>query len=169
MSMQFTVTDHGDLKRLTQKFELLRHNALHAKPAMQRILADMRLVEKEVFGEQGARGGNKRWRRLKPGTVERKGSVEILRTYNAKPRYSSIGQDALYRSLVVGNAKYRVARATNFSAEFGTTRPYAIVHQTGSRSRNIPARPFLQFTSQDEERWVTTIEAWLIHGFGNER
>lgn len=47
-------------------------------------------------------------------------------------------------------------------AEFGTTVPYAIFHQTGTRK--MPRRKPVQLTDQDKRRWARVIHEWAVKG-----
>lgn len=137
--------------------------AVNAEVPMLKIAEDMMLVERAVFSSGGRRGGGS-WARLKADTVRKKGSTEILRTLNAKPGYSRVGGDALYKSLSDPGTQYQILRITNDSVTFGTDRPYAGVHQKGSASRNIRARPILRFLPTDVNRWQNWLLRHIIYG-----
>lgn len=48
--------------------------------------------------------------------------------------------------------------ASDDALEFGTDRIYGATHQFGDASRNIPARPFLGISSEDEAEILNIIE-----------
>jgi hypothetical protein len=144
---------------------LLRFGAEQAKDTrivMDRIIADMFMVEKAVFRGQGRRGGGS-WAALKPDTIRKKGigGINILRTDLANPGYSKIGEspssDTLFKSVTEPDAPYQIKAVRNNSILFGTKRPFAGAHQYGSFLRYIPARPFIKFTNLDADRWTQMI------------
>jgi len=165
--MQFAFTDHGDLMNLTKKLEYMGKQARHTRPVMSRISLDMMEIEKKVFSSNGRRGGGS-WAKLKNSTVRWKGSTAILRTRGSRPGYDS-GKDYLFKSLTVKGAKYSVNVVTNNSVTFGTTRPAAVVHQTGSARNNTPARPFIKFTKLDQLRWDRWVLDHVTENFGDRR
>lgn len=146
---------------------ILKVGAQRAKDTrvvMERITADMMRVEAKTFESQGRRGGGS-WKRLASDTVRKKGDSQILRTDGARPGYSSLEPDALFRSLTVPDAPYQILNVTRNSIRFGTDRPYAEVQQRGSWIRSIPARPFLRFLPTDMNRWRTMMIEFLMEPF----
>ena len=165
--MAFQIIDLSDVVRVAEKFKASADFAEHMKPVMENVATDMLRVTQAVFSSNGRRGGGS-WARLKPDTVKKKGDTEILRTEHANPGYSSIGNNALYRSVTEREAEFGVLHTTNFTVEYGTDRPYAGVHQQGSLKRNIPARPFLRFTAFDISRWSKWVEDWTMQPWHTE-
>lgn len=166
--MEFFITDSGDLGRITKRFRNMSEEAQHTKPVMRLISLDMMEVEKAVFNSKGRRGGGS-WKKLKLDTVKKKGTAEILKTDGSNPNYSSLGpNNTLFKSLTEENALYQISDVGDDHVEFGTSRPYANVHQDGHWMRGIPARPFLRFTANDTTRWANMIESHLMRGFANE-
>jgi phage gpG-like protein len=72
------------------------------------------------------------------------------------------GDDILEKSLTEPDAPYQVLKIFKDSIHFGTSRPWAGVHQHGSPARNIPRREFMKFTSKDHSRWNDIIARHII-------
>ena len=151
--MIFGVTDSGTPKLVGDKLELSGDAAvLEMKKVMELIFVDMLVVTEKNISSEGHRGGGS-YAQLKPGTLRKKGSAEILYTMGANPKYSKYGNDTLVRSVTQPDARFQVKQITRDSVALGTKRPYAGAHQYGSTARKIPRRPFLGFIASDVERW----------------
>lgn len=136
--------------------ELLRVGkyAGDARPAMAAI-ADVMIDEtRQQFASEGrhASGG---WQPLKPATVAAKARhghrPEILRR-----------TDALLRSLTVKGDPNQVLQVGRQSLTFGSSLPYADLHQTGTR--HMPRRPPLAFTEETKKRIVKVLQRWVLRG-----
>jgi phage gpG-like protein len=170
MPMEFKVTnfdtptlvgnfliDHGD--KATRKM----------KPVMEDIFRDMLWANRQQIDSQGRRGaggsgGGGSYQQLRPMTLEKKGSSEILYTRGSNPKYSSIGGDALVNSVTQNKRRYQIKEVTEKNVSLGTKRPHAGVHQYGRRDGKVPARPFLSYTSRDVTKWNKRITAHLMAG-----
>lgn len=119
----------------------------------------MMLVEERIFETQGRRGGGS-WKKLKPETVRKKGTTEILRTRGAKSGYSRFPADSLFKSLTEPGAPYNVTEVTRNRIAFGTKHPYAEVIAS--------QRPFMRFTESDVNRWNDMIAMYLMEPFLKE-
>ena len=162
--MAFRITDFGGATRVAAKFNTAAILVQRMRPIFEAIADDMLRVNAAWFSSDGRRGGGS-WARLKPDTVRKKGDTQILRTEYAKPGYSSIGGNALYRSLTERDAPYSILHIENYSIEIGTDRPYAGVHDAGSSKRNIPKRPVMRFTAADLNRWSNLIADYVTDPF----
>lgn len=165
--MEFILTGEEDAFEVEG---MLQGGALQAgrtRVVMDRIVADMLRVEKVTFRAQGRRGGGS-WAALAPDTIRKKGigGSNILRTDLANEGYSKIGNetssDTLFKSVTVRDAPYQILKISRNSIAFGTSRPYAGAHQTGSWLRHIPARPFLVFIPEDYTRWENMIADFMM-------
>lgn len=137
------------------------------KQVMNNIFDDMLYVTLQNIESRGRRRGGS-WKNLTDKTIERKGGGEIFYTSGAYPGYSSIGGDALVRSVTKRGTKFQIRTVTNETAQLGTRRPYARDHQFGksrSKTGDLPARPFLQFGQQDVDKWESWISAKLLESF----
>lgn len=159
--MELYIIDDGSALRVSNRLNRYAHRAQDTYSVMQAIAKDMLLIEGIVFSSGGRRGGGS-WARLKPDTVRKKGSVEILRTGSAREGYSDPGHDALFESLTVEDAPGQVMNITNRGIEFGTEVKAAGIMQSGNAQRNIPARPMLRFLESDIARWDAMIIEHLM-------
>lgn len=154
--MEFNITSEGTAEHVAL---LLRSGARRGRDThavMDKIVADMMRVERAVFDSQGRRGGGS-WARLKPDTVKKKGTTEILRTRGAKAGYSKFPADSLFRSLTELGAEYQILDVGNDRILFGTDHPYAEVI--------AGQRPFMNYTNYDAERWKLMIAEHLMAPF----
>jgi hypothetical protein len=119
-------------------------------------VADMMRVEAAQFSSQGRRGGGS-WAQLKPDTVRKKGTSEILRTRGASPGYSKFPEDSLFKSLTEPEAEFQVLHVTKSSIIFGTTHPFA--------EKLNRERPFMRFLATDRARWGRMIAEHLMAPF----
>lgn len=102
-------------------------------------------IEKDQFATEGARTGRK-W-------------APLSRAYAARKRLAQGGfasgdqilrlTDALRRSLTAKGESQGVYEETKDSLTLGTTVPYALAHQRGAPSRNLPARPEIELIGKD--------------------
>jgi hypothetical protein len=120
------------------------------------------------IGSGGRRGGGS-YAGLTQGTKEKKGNSKILYTAGASPKYSRFNAqgkfDTLVKSVTVRGAPWQRVTYSRQGFQFGTRRPYAYVHQNGSTSRRIPARPFLKVLQSDADRWNAWIAEHLMLPF----
>ena len=93
----------------------------------------------------------KKWKRLEDSTLKRR------RTRKDKPNKKTI---ILSDTEVLRNSITRVV--DRFKVEIGSNLPYAGVHQTGSKKKNIPARPYLPKKGIASKRERDSINATII-------
>ena len=160
MSMIFKIQDYGTPQIVGLHFDASGKNANMLQEPMSRIVIDMMRIESDVFKSSGRRGGGS-WKKLAQSTVERKGGdTRILRH-----------TDALIQSLTEPGAAFQILDITRYGVGFGTTRPWAFVHQYGSEGKvsrsgvtlrpDIPRRPFLKFIPSDYSRWNRWIAEYI--------
>lgn len=115
------------------------------------ILASMRFWMGKTFKTEGAYPGP-RWKSLEDVYAARKsrqfGGRTILRR-----------SDKLYKSLTRRTAG-SVGRVGKNRLEYGTTIPYAVFHQDGTRK--MPMRPPLRFIERDVRRWIRILQIWAF-------
>ena len=166
--MPFFVTDSGTPKIVGEKLFESGQKTRGMKPIMQSIFVDMLFnnwtqIDSGGHRGTGTRGGS--YAQLKPLTLIKKGSAEILFTASARQGYKSIpGDDLLVRSVTQQGARYQIKRVTATGVELGTKRPNARSHQYGNPDRKIPARPFLSVIPGDIDKWKGWIAAKLMEG-----
>jgi len=122
-------------------------------PVWLKISTDMFNTQKKIFSSQGRRGGGM-WKPLADSTVYKKGHSTIL-----------VDTKDLMRSLTVPKATYQILNIDNDGIEFGTSRPWAFVHQYGDRRGHVPRRQFLKFTQVDYVRWQDMLLRHLMRPF----
>lgn len=157
--MIFGVENIGDTPQLVGR-RLIKtgENVTQMKPTMEGIFTDMKYVTLQNIETRGRRGGGS-WKNLTLLTAIRKGTGELLYTEGARTGYTSIGGDALVRSVTRGDGTpFQIKRVTNEEVALGTSRPYAGTHQFGHRGRKIPKRNFLKFGQNDIDRW----NGWIV-------
>lgn len=165
MAFQLFVTDRGTARIVAEKLFAGAELAVNTEPVIAKMIFDIMRITDTQFISEGRRGGGS-WARLKPDTIRKKGTAEILKTEGARPKYKSLeGENLLYKSVTVEGAPFQILKFTRNSFEFGTNRPYAFVHQYGSPKRHIPARPFLRVLPPDQERWNRWIMRHLVTPF----
>ena len=135
---------------------------------MQLLCLDCLRISKVQIDSGGRRGGGS-YAQLKLGTIEKKGTVEILKTQGANEKYSAFSQrglyDTLYNSVTRRDAQYQIFKTTKTGFEFGTRRPWAYVHQKGSEKKRIPERPFLKILDSDMQRWWLWAGRFVVQPF----
>lgn len=159
--MELKIITNDGAARVTNSLNRYAHRGAETGPVMDEIALDMIRVEGMIFKSNGRRGGGA-WRNLKPDTIRKKGTTQILRTAGARQGYSSPGNDALFRSLTVLGAPGQILEITRRRVEFGTSVESASVHQRGAPSVGIPARPILRFLPSDIARWNRMIAEHLL-------
>lgn len=156
------ITDFGSARREAERLAGVARASANLQTPFEEIAADMMRIEKIVFDSNGSRGGG-RWARLKEETIIKKGNSAILRTEGSAIGYKKLpGDNVLEKSLTELDAPYQVLRIYKNSIHFGTTRPWAVVHQEGSFKKNIPRRRFMNFLPGDHKRWNGIIARHII-------
>lgn len=152
--MEFFVLDvNASAERVAAKLNLGADRALNNEEPMWNIVEDLFKVEAAIFSSQGRRGGGS-WKRLSPDYAKRKGNTKILK---------GTTDETLFRSLTEQDAPFQILHVDNTGIEFGTDRPFAAVHQEGSRTN--PRRPFIRFTQFDINRWNQILATHLMVPF----
>lgn len=163
--MAFKIISDGDHSAMVVGNRLVKSGrSIHTmKGVMDMIVLDMMVFNEANIRSEGRRGGGS-YERLKPSTILRKGDSTILYTTGALKGYTRLGNDTLVKSVTQPNAPYQINNTTNTTIEFGTSRPYARLHQFGAeRDRgDLPARPFLAFRQKDADNWKAMIAAHLL-------
>lgn len=119
-------------------------------PALRRIADDFREMIARQFATEGRAEGTP-WAPLAPSTLRR-------RRARSSPILQSSG--ALLRSLSLAGAAGHVERLEDQSLAIGTSVPYALFHQTGTR-RGLPARPIIVISGARSERWMEIVRGGI--------
>lgn len=147
MADVFIIRDFGSAEKEAVRLEKGAHAVNDLLPVMTRIAEDMMRVEEAVFSSQGRRGGGS-WKPLKPETVKRKGSSQIL-----------VDTGQLKASLTEPGANFQILNISGSTIEFGTSDPVAVFHDEG---RGQARRPLFKLVPGDENRWASMITEHLM-------
>lgn len=152
VAIDFKVLGETQLSRSLDRWAT---TVIDATPAFAELLDHMKEQVSEQFESEGGRGSGG-WAELKPETIEFKARMgyplEILhRTLALK-----------YSLTAKGNPDGGVAAVTPNSLTYGTDIPYAIYHQKGAPRANLPVRKVIDFTEEDRQTMMKTLQAYVI-------
>ena len=119
-------------------------------PALARVADDFREMIARQFSSEGRTEGTP-WPPLAPSTLRRRPGKA------GGPILQSTG--ALLRSLTAPGAAGHVEQLEAQSLAIGTSLPYALFHQTGTR--RMPARPIIVLSGARSERWVEIVRGGI--------
>jgi phage gpG-like protein len=122
------------------------------KPALEKVADDMMRVTRLQFLSQGRRGGGS-WAELSEGWALAKAKRGL------DPRIL-FAKHPLVDSLTDRGDPNQILEITNKGIRYGSSVPYADVHQYGSA--RVPARPFIQFVAGDYDRWSEIITGYIV-------
>ena len=135
--------------------DLLRwsDNATDLHDAMDEVLDLLRDSERRQFDSQGGYGSGG-WAELAESTRKRKAALgqdpRILRATGA-----------LFDDMT-GTGGSQIAIARSDGLDFGTTLPYAKVHQHGGG--RVPQRPVVQLPERDRRQTIRIIQRYILDG-----
>lgn len=134
--------------------DLLRYadHATDLTPVMQNVADMLHDVERQQFASQGAHGSGG-WAELADSTRRRKAAL------GQDPRILH-ATGALLESLTGGSGEVSVPRPDGL--DFGSTLPYARLHQDGTS--RMPARPPVQLAEQDRRKVIREIQRYILEG-----
>ena len=124
-------------------------------PALQRVADDFREMIARQFASEGRAEGTPWAARKSVGAVHELPTTQ--RAIHESPLLVRTG--ALQRSLTVRGAAGHVERLEAQSLAIGTSLPYALFHQTGTR--RMPARPIIVLSGARSERWVEIVRGGI--------
>jgi len=128
----------------------IRDRALDGTPVLAVILEDMRQLEAQLFETEGYG----EWAPLAQSTLERKAE----QGYPPKILQATEWlMDSLTGSAAAGG---HVEHILEDELIYGTTVPYAVFHQMGTRF--MPARPPVDVREADVRRWTKLIQAYVF-------
>lgn len=140
------------LRRLMLEHEV---RAANMAPAFGLVIEDFNRMEREAFESEGASvSGVGAWQPYAESTLKRRP--------NSGPLLNLHG--ALEKSLTsVRGAKWSIRTIRLDELIMGTRDPVAHLQQRGTK-RGLPARPFLQPSEVDKDRWLFILQRYLIFG-----
>lgn len=150
---------YSGFKSIIKKYEKLSANAGRKADMRKPLAASMKLAVRDTkkrFNDEQSPTGEK-WAPLKPVTVaaRRKGK----RKQRSPKILQNIG--TLRQSIRSNGHQMNIYNIEKHKATFGTKIPYGPVNQYGSRSRNIPARPFIGFSKKTQGDIPKLFGIWL--------
>lgn len=120
------------------------------------VTIDLRNIVREQFAGRGV--GSIKWSALSPGYQAWK-----ERRFPGRPLLVRTGATL---AALTGNTSRTVLRAEATSLTFGTSLPYPIFHQRGTR--RMPRRPIFDLNSGQRIRLMKTIQRRLTSQFRNQ-
>ena len=133
-------------------------------PALREIAGDFREMIARQFASEGRAEGTP-WAGRKASRSgarhEKRLTAEAQRTQRDDSRAAPllVRTGALQRSLTVRGAAGHVERLEAQSLAIGTSLPYALFHQMGTR--RLPARPIIVLSGARSERWVEIVRGGI--------
>ncbi|MBA1445867.1 MAG: phage virion morphogenesis protein [Chromatiales bacterium] len=168
LKINVEINDHVIQQALTR----LADAGAGMKPAFADIGEYLLISTKERFDAQESPDGEP-WAQLADSTLRRKmlkgvrrGKGQKRKSLTTQRGNTKIGAvRALSNDLILvlrGYLRDTLAYdATSGGLEFGTNREYGATHQFGDDDRNIPARPFLGLSADDEAEIIEILQEHL--------
>jgi len=154
MITKISMDTHGVMARLMK----MLNKTGNLRPALKLAGVHMYKSINENFQAQGRPTG---WRPLKEKTIKRRrkgkgvGTAQIL-----------LDTGVLRASVTSPTPKKAKAksiyRLSNDRLEIGTNLTYAMVHQKGSTKKNIPARPYMLFQTEDSKKIQKIFKNYVV-------
>lgn len=169
MPVQFRFEVDGDVQ-VSRRLEGIRRGLIDLSPAFRKIHTSFLALERKQFNTEGA-SGSRGWKPLKPETVRRK--VRMRDQGVAVDGRAVVDTRILHmthrlrESLTRKTSKDHVVEIKKYEAFFGTSVPYAGVHQNpkASNPRGVRRRP-VELTENQRRAWMRTIQKHIIETRG---
>jgi phage gpG-like protein len=138
------------------ELKLLRGAAAvsNMRPALVEVRLMMFAAIAATFESQGRRYGGS-WQHLTTEWIARKVKAGL------DPRIL-IARGRLMESFTNRDSPYMRSKVTRTSISLGSTLPYAAAQNFGSPAAGIPQREFISFHPRDRQRWVTSLEKYVM-------
>lgn len=157
MADDVNITIFGD-EFFRNRIRAMRYRARDMSPILQEIGEDWNEIVTEQFATEGLRSGSK-WEELKPGTISRRRSAHPILVDSGDMLIEMTGPD---------NIRVTDDSVTLHLPPEVETRAEA--HQFGFHNAltgtEVPARPMVDFTDFDRERFEKKIADYLTDGDG---
>lgn len=144
----FSLSISGDVQ-VSRRLERFAERAESARPLWANIIRYLERLSEQQFSSQGKFSGG--WWPLADSTVQRKGHDTIL-----------LDTGRLWDSLTGGNAD-SIREIGDDAMAFGTTVPYAGVHQTGGDPHPTQRRP-VELTEGHRRTVMKRLQRWIQSG-----
>lgn len=125
-------------------------------PAFEAILEYLEKVEEKQFDSEGAYSGSP-WAPLKESTLKAKERAGL----DPRILHATL---ALRNSLTQSSAPEAIRIATPSMMVFGTTLPYARMHQQPGSAAPYPRRRPIDLTEKNKLSIMRTLQAWIVTG-----
>ena len=168
LDLKITIDDQA----IREALERLIERGTGLEPAFRDIGEYLDLATRERFDRQQSPDGTP-WEplsdrtllgRMRKGVKRSRGQKRRrLTTRGGNTKMSAIAR-LVQASILVESGDLRNTlryHATADSLEFGTDREYGATHQFGAPDRNIPARPFLGVSPEDEDEFLRILRRHL--------
>lgn len=155
--MRISVEAQGT-ERVARKMTLSGARAADAREAFGHIINLIFKIESQIFQSQGRRGGGS-WQRLTLDWLRRKTHSPGLDTRILH------ATGALRRSVTERGAPHQILELSPNHLRFGTDRPGAQAHQTGTGG--MPKRQFIKFTEKDRRDMRELMAKHIIRDWGS--
>lgn len=128
--------------------------------ALESVLGLWRDEVRTNFQSQGAHASGG-WKPLAPSTKARK---RASKDATVRKNWDSIlfATEDLYNSLTRAGAKYAIADISDGELTYGTSRPFAGVHQNGGG--HVPQRRVVELTEQTRADSIRILQDYLMTG-----
>lgn len=123
------------------------------RPLYPEVIREFYAIEREQFESEGAAGASGRWAPLSAGYARSKQA-----SHPDKPILRA--DDDLFASLTDPEAAGAILRPEPDSLTIGTSVPYAIFHQRGTR--HMPARPPISPSETQKRRLQKALQSGLV-------
>lgn len=138
------------------KLRRLGERAAKSRPALEKIGLRMLSDERRLF-ETGGRSGHTPWRPLAKDTRIAKAAAGYR-----QPSAPLIGTGDEMRSLSERGAPGNIFRVTDTYVIIGSSKPQVDLQMTGTR--DMPARPPIQFTRLQQDSYLNILERFIFDG-----
>lgn len=146
--LKFSVAGQTEVMRTIERWNT---GLSDFSPALEKIADDFLKLEQTQFATEGKTGSGG-WKALSP-------DYAAWKAINY-PGAKILERDGWLRdSLTVKDAPFQVREISPTEAVLGSSLNYAIYHQTGTRK--MPARPPIELSASDQDRWGKLVHEWL--------
>lgn len=157
MADSVKITIFGD-EFFRHQIRAMRHRARDMSPILNEIGSEWVDIIEEQFSTEGVRSGSK-WDELKPATISRRRSAHPILVDSGDMLIEMTGPDNI--DVSDDELTMRLPETVGARAE---------AHQFGFHNEltdtDIPARPMVDFTDFDRERFEKMLQDYLVNGDG---
>jgi phage gpG-like protein len=143
----------GDVQ-VSRRLDRMQQKAKDLSSAFEKMHDSFLSIERKQFDTQGASGSGG-WAPIKAKTLAFKASRQLdPRILHMKLR--------MRKSLTNKTSPDHVAKITPHEAFFGTSVPYAAVHQNPKPSNPMPRRRVVELTESQRRAWARIIQKEIV-------